>query len=64
MDKTVFDGATVNIDSDRVFIVLLLIGATWTTTVRQVHLYQARKRRHKKREHLKAHERLPVSGLS
>jgi hypothetical protein len=47
MNKTIFDNATVNIDSDNVFIVLLLLGAILTAAIHQRHLYRERKwRRH------------------
>jgi hypothetical protein len=46
MNRTIFNNATENIDSDILFIVLLLLGAIAVTTVHQLHLY--RRRRHRR----------------
>lgn len=45
MNKATFDSATENIDSDILFIVLLLLGAIAVTAVHQLHMYRRRKRR-------------------
>jgi hypothetical protein len=43
MNKSIFESATENINSDTLFTILLLLGATVTTALHQLHLYQRRK---------------------
>jgi hypothetical protein len=44
MNKTTYDNATVNIDTDIAFTVLLLLGAAFVTIAHQLHLYRRRQR--------------------
>jgi hypothetical protein len=45
MNKSTFDSATENIDSDTLFVVLLLLGAILTAAAHQIQMYRLRKER-------------------
>jgi hypothetical protein len=45
MNKSTFDSATENIDSDTLFVVLLFLGAILTAAVHQIQMYRLRKER-------------------